>query len=171
MANHPWGHIFPVQFQTAWTTYPHSDTATATQVPSPVFTHVPLDDAKLGVHRISKGTTHDVCTLADGTTRAWEAVYPQGSYKPTGEIKGGFGFYLAGPRDWRLAVSQECIFSYAVLFEEGFDFVKGGKLPGICRYPIGVKRVGASTLYSSWRRGGQIVCLHWRPEGRTLQLF
>ncbi|KAF8514707.1 hypothetical protein BU17DRAFT_94219 [Hysterangium stoloniferum] len=78
--------------------------------------------------------THTVYTLADGKSKAWEAIYREGSYKPSAEIKGGFGFNLKGPAgEWRTKMSEasEVTLGYAVLFEEGFDFVKGGKLPGI----------------------------------------
>lgn len=94
-----------------------------------------LDDSRLGVHHVSLGTTHKRFQLADGT-RVWEAFYVNGSYTPSGPIRGGFGLYLGGPKGkWKQFVDQhaQITMSYAVYFEEGFDFVKGGKLPGLCK--------------------------------------
>ncbi|KAK9702021.1 hypothetical protein K7432_011457 [Basidiobolus ranarum] len=53
--------------------------------------------------------------------------YPKGSRTPTSPGKrGGFGFY-AQPLPLDLEVTLE----YKVYFPKGFDFVKGGKLPGL----------------------------------------
>lgn len=97
-----------------------------------------LSDPQLDVHRVSSGTTHNICKLSDGTTHVWEAVYHKGSYKPGGEIKGGFGFYLNGPAEgtWKTGLrnASEAVFAYAVRFQREFDFVKGGKLPGVCAF-------------------------------------
>ncbi|KIJ56678.1 polysaccharide lyase family 14 protein [Sphaerobolus stellatus SS14] len=135
--SHPISHLFPTQFHSGWATSKHQTdpgTATKDEPVSGTITHVFLDDTDLGVHHVSHGTTHELRTLSDGVTRAWKAFYRKGSYKPSAEIKGGFGFYLKGPKgEWssKLDRATEVVFSYAVLFEEGFDFNKGGKLPGI----------------------------------------
>jgi len=147
--SHLISYTFPVPaIRSGWSTSVHpqvfDNTATEardeqSQSQSERINHVILDDAELGVHHVSQGTTHEVFTLSDGVLKAWEALYREGSYKPSAEIKGGFGFYLKGPKEeWeeQLPLASEVIFGYAVLFEEGFDFVKGGKLPGICRYYI-----------------------------------
>lgn len=69
--------------------------------------------------------------------KAWEAFYPCGSINPSATIPGGFGFYMSGPEDFveelKKNVVNEAVFGYRVIFEDGFDFVKGGKLPGICK--------------------------------------
>ena len=80
----------------------------------------------------------------DATTSAWEAIFPEGSINPGNKTSphGGFGFYLRGPIHFADALKEldrhgEVVFGYSVLFEEGFDFVKGGKLPGICKsFPV-----------------------------------
>ncbi|XJO78321.1 hypothetical protein BDV3_002783 [Batrachochytrium dendrobatidis] len=54
--------------------------------------------------------------------------YPAGSYNPSGPIIGGTGFY-AQPID--LSAAKTTMFQYDIYFQPGFDFVKGGKLPGI----------------------------------------
>lgn len=67
---------------------------------------------------------------------AWEAFYPTGSINPNGAIKGGFGFYMKGPKAFEQALERkdavEVICGYEVMFEDGFEWVKGGKLPGVC---------------------------------------
>ncbi|KZV69804.1 polysaccharide lyase family 14 protein [Peniophora sp. CONT] len=99
-----------------------------------------LSDKALGVHKVTSGLTHNIVapplpppSSPAGSASAWEAVYPAGSYKPSGPIKGGFGFYVSGAQHFRAALEQgveEVVMGYEMLFEEGFDFVKGGKLPG-----------------------------------------
>jgi hypothetical protein len=45
------------------------------------------------------------------------------------------GFYLGGPKEIEASLEQsatEAVFGYRVMFENGWDWVKGGKLPGIC---------------------------------------
>lgn len=79
---------------------------------------------------------------------AWETEYKNGSINPAGEgicqlihlsptlnlraVPGGFGFYMSGPKAWssHLPVAKEVMFSYSVLFEEGFEWVKGGETLG-----------------------------------------
>ena len=55
--------------------------------------------------------------------------YPKGSFKPanSGNV-GGTGFY-ATPID--LSKARRVTLEYKIFFESGFDFVKGGKLPGL----------------------------------------
>ena len=72
-------------------------------------------------------------------SQAWEAIFPAGSINPGNRMSphGGFGLYLHGPMRFAEALKgleghAEVVFTYSVLFEEGFEFVKGGKLPGIC---------------------------------------
>ncbi len=53
--------------------------------------------------------------------------------------------------------------SYKVMFEQGFDFVKGGKLPGLCG---GDCITGGKTAdgYNGWS-----ARIMWREEGKTVQ--
>ncbi|KAI0343633.1 hypothetical protein BDW22DRAFT_1191647 [Trametopsis cervina] len=111
-----------------------------TTVPSlalPNIAHTPLSDAALGVHRVSPQTTHAVVASA-GRPQAWEAVFPAGSINPGNKTapSGGFGFYARGPPEFRAALEvleegQEVVLSYEVLFEDGWEWQKGGKLPGM----------------------------------------
>ncbi|KAF9523732.1 polysaccharide lyase family 14 protein [Crepidotus variabilis] len=96
---------------------------------------IPLDDDILGVHKSSSRTPHRRLSVDAPTqpVQAWEAVYSQGSINPSADIPGGFGFYLSGPT-WfatQLADATEAIFSYRMMLEDGWEWAKGGKLPGI----------------------------------------
>jgi hypothetical protein len=45
------------------------------------------------------------------------------------------GFYFGGPKEIVALLEQgatEAAFGYRVMFEKGWDWVKGGKLPGMC---------------------------------------
>ncbi|KAI9105334.1 hypothetical protein DFS34DRAFT_575047 [Phlyctochytrium arcticum] len=55
-------------------------------------------------------------------------TYPAGSRNPKGKIVGGCGFY-ATPID--ISDSRSVTLSFNILFPEKFNFVKGGKLPGL----------------------------------------
>ena len=66
---------------------------------------------------------------------AWEAFYAKGSISPKTEKPGGMGFYLSGPPDFAKVLDKgatEAMFSYRVMFQHDWEWVKGGKLPGTC---------------------------------------
>ena len=68
-------------------------------------------------------------TIVDDTESALQVKYPKGSYSPSnGPVAGGIGGYSD-----RLAIgaAQNLTLEYSVFFPAGFDFVKGGKLPGL----------------------------------------
>lgn len=77
----------------------------------------------------SKGFSgrNNVATIrTDGKMTGIRVVYPKGSYSGGG-ASGGANFYA------HLNVPKSChlFLHYEVRFEEGFDFVLGGKLPGL----------------------------------------
>ncbi|GAA6003246.1 hypothetical protein JCM10207_001823 [Rhodosporidiobolus poonsookiae] len=59
---------------------------------------------------------------------ALQVAYPAGSRNPGKTPQGGVGFYSS-----KIDITQatNVSFSYSVFFPTGFDFVKGGKLPGL----------------------------------------
>ena len=61
---------------------------------------------------------------ANGT--GLNVTYPAGSYVPSQTPVGGFGLYTDTP-----VPQGTAILSYSVYFPKGFNFVKGGKLPGL----------------------------------------
>lgn len=131
--------LFPEEYSysSAW--------STSSLVHLPHVQHIELSDAELGVHAVDTRTKHttvavpDIPYLSDTplqeAQKAWEAFYPNGSINPSGKIPGGFGFYLSGPKLFseKLSEAKEVLFGYSVLFQEDWDWAKGGKLPGICK--------------------------------------
>lgn len=104
--------------------------------------HVALSDKSLGVHKSSARLLHKLvkppapCSSLDNDTppcQAWEAFFPKGSINPSATIPGGFGFYLSGPSEFadRLESATEAMFSYKLMLQEDWEWVKGGKLPGM----------------------------------------
>jgi len=125
--------LFPTEkpLRNAWTTCSNID--------KPGIEIFSLDDQKLQVHKVTASTSHPLVSPPSGIgsaspDAAWEAFYPKGSINPQNAIPGGFGFYLSGPPDFQagLRAANEVLFSYSVMFDKEWDFVKGGKLPGIC---------------------------------------
>lgn len=110
--------------------------STSPYVDLPQITPTELSDSSLGVFKVSSDTTHPVVLGPNRDDYSWEAYYPEGSYNPNGPIAGGFGFYLKGPDFFaeQLSVANEVLTSYSVMFEEDWDWVKGGKLPGQCKH-------------------------------------
>ena len=95
----------------------------------------PLDDDALNVTKVQKNLTHNV--VWQNHKLAWEAIYPEGSINPGNKAHppGGFGFYLGGTDEFFDEISngaEEIMLSYSVMFEDGFEFNRGGKLPGAC---------------------------------------
>ncbi|KAG6333135.1 hypothetical protein ID866_5949 [Astraeus odoratus] len=128
--------LFPIQnFFTGFTT------CTSALV-LPNLSVVPLSDVALGIHKNTGKLTHDVVcpppplrpSCHPEPDSAWEACYPEGSCSPKSALPGGLGFYLAGPKDFSQTLengAQEVVFSYRMMFSEDWEWVKGGKLPGI----------------------------------------
>lgn len=64
----------------------------------------------------------------DYTSNSLQVFYPSGSINPGNKPQGGAEFY-AKPID--LTLAQNASLEYSVYFPFDFDFVKGGKLPGL----------------------------------------
>lgn len=120
-------HLFPVPVKTgsAWTTLPSSSAPAGVQV-------VPLADKSLGVIKVSANLTHNMVVApgsAPAGTQAWQAIYPAGSYNPsaTDAPRGGIGLYFPGPSgaalNWSDPSVTQILFSYAVYFPTGFQYV------------------------------------------------
>lgn len=92
---------------------------------------LPINDGTFRSVNILSGTTRRVLKAPDGVV-SLEGFYPDGSYNPSNTPRGGFSFYGPGPKDVDLTTAREATFAYTVLFPQGFDWVKGGKMPGFC---------------------------------------
>lgn len=90
-----------------------------------------------------------------------EIKYPKGRVGQEEETGGG--------AQWRLKFDpcEKCTVEYQVMFPRGFDFVKGGKLPGLCggTSPAGGKKSDGSDGFSArimWRERGEIFqYMYW----------
>ncbi|EJD54658.1 hypothetical protein AURDEDRAFT_110207 [Auricularia subglabra TFB-10046 SS5] len=157
--------LFPIAIKDGYTTYPSVPKAAGAAL-------VALDDAPLGVIKISRGLNHTLVDApgdAPAGTKAWQINYPKGSYNPSADdaVRGGIGFYFPGPtgHDWSDPATNEILFSYAVYFPAGFNFVKGGKLPG----PYGGATEDEAYACSGGRQDDREGCfdlrLMWRTSG------
>ncbi len=91
------------------------------------------------------------------TETALRVYYPEGTSAPSDNGKGGAGFYAT--IDGLDHAERACL-QYKVRFEPGFDFVKGGKLPGMYggNAPSGGDEVSGKKGFSMrfmWREDGQ----------------
>ncbi|EWH02598.1 polysaccharide lyase [Halomonas sp. BC04] len=112
------------------------------------------------------GTEDNVTLLTRNATGLGETgfrvLYPEGSSSPSdadqdGVERGGLGFYT---RETALENSDRACLHYKVRFEPVFDFVKGGKLPGLYGgdAPSGGDKVDGENGFSirlMWREKGQ----------------
>ncbi|WP_152415263.1 polysaccharide lyase [Caenispirillum salinarum] len=88
---------------------------------------------------------------------ALRVTYPKGTSSPSDNGKGGAGFYSA--MEIPPGTDRACL-RYKVRFPEGFEFVKGGKLPGLYggKAPSGGDDVSGENGFSMrlmWREDGQ----------------
>jgi hypothetical protein len=91
------------------------------------------DGKSFGIDQNVKTGTSSVGT-EDGAP-ALIAEYPKGSY--AGATIAGFIFEGDGGSDAGLDNALEAQLSYQVKFQDDFDFVLAGKLPGLCKsYPL-----------------------------------
>lgn len=117
--------LFPIDVLSSWTTFPDGAEGTV----------MPLEDDTINPVRVLSSTRHSYTKAPDNKT-AMRAFYPEGSYTFDYEPQGGFSFWSQGPPDMvNIESAKEITFGYSLFFPDGFDFNKGGKLPGICEYP------------------------------------
>lgn len=115
-----WDMLFPVHTHSHWTTAPDLSNA------------LPLADSTFRPFDEITSLSHDYVDAPDGQL-SMQAYYPAGSYNFQHSPQGGFSFYAPGPSSVNLEDAKEATFSYSVYFPHGFDFVKGGKMPGLCK--------------------------------------
>jgi len=142
--------VFPVSESTSWTTVAGAPNA------------LPLADSTFNLFDEIKALAHPYVAAPDGK-QAMQAHYPEGSYTFTNSPQGGFSFYATGPADVDLTTAKEVTFAYSVYFPEGFQFNKGGKLPGI----YGGDSADDAVSCSGGRRSDACFSarLMWRTDG------
>ncbi len=96
-----------------------------------------------------------VCIVKEADLTWLRVMYPKGSH---GGPSGGAGWrYPLGVQADRHSAELR----YTVLFEKDFDFVKGGKLPGLCGGPKTITGGDNVTGTEGWS-----ARIMWRKEGR-----
>lgn len=85
---------------------------------------------------------------------SWRVLCAPGQIGPE---RGGVGWRWPVPEGSRPAGELQ----YTVLFEPGFEFAKGGKLPGLCGGPKTITGGDRCTGYDGWS-----ARLMWRRDGR-----
>lgn len=83
----------------------------------------------LSILAAGASTPHKYVNAPDGSA-ALRAFYQKGSISPgKTDLVGGFGMYALTGID--LSKGTEVLLSYKAYFEKGFQFNKGGKMPGL----------------------------------------
>jgi hypothetical protein len=98
-----------------------------------ISNNLPLSDSTLRAFNIEQSLQYSYGTAPDGR-ESLEVTYPEGTAALNGQDDtppGGVSFYAPGPENVDVTTAKEITFGYSVLFEEGFEFHLGGKLPGI----------------------------------------
>lgn len=87
----------------------------------------PLEGCEWSAARLKWGDENvkGVNDPAGGSQRVLQIHYPAGSLVNT-EVPGGTSFNA-----WPFPAVDEALFQFDIMFSENFDFVKGGKLPGL----------------------------------------
>jgi hypothetical protein len=98
---------------------------------------------------------------------ALKTTYLKNSWAPSGPINGGFQFY-ASPA---VFPSKKVRFHYKVMFPEKFNWVKGGKLPGIWMGNIGANGgnhiANGASYRVMWRAGGALEAYVYTPTNQS----
>lgn len=92
------------------------------------YADLTVDDA---LKPLAAGKLPPAQSAPDGSW-ALQASYPAGTVKYSSATGHGYSFYSKGEKSGvDVTSATEVLFSYAVYFSSGFDFVRGGKLPGL----------------------------------------
>ena len=109
--------------------------------------------------------TDDPSTCVDKASSMLQVFYPKGSVNPKSKPQGGSQFYVV-PLDLRHACSV--MFAYSVFFPSDFEWVKGGKLPGLYGGRTGCSGGHATddcfSTRMMWRKGGASELYLVRPQ-------
>ncbi|EJD46217.1 hypothetical protein AURDEDRAFT_28096, partial [Auricularia subglabra TFB-10046 SS5] len=133
--------------------------------------HISLSDKAIGATNVMK-LSHPIETAPDGK-EAMEVSFKKGAYDYQGP-KGGFSLVAYGPDAVDLTTAREATFAYRIYFQEGFQWNKGGKLPGLIGGDSdgaakscngGNKATNCFSTRMMWRTGGQGELYTYLPPG------
>lgn len=101
------------------------------------------------------------------TNNTLRTTYPKNSCSPSSAINGGFQFY-ASPA---VFPSKKVKFQYKVMFPKKFNWVKGGKLPGIWMGNIGANGgnhiANGASFRIMWRARGVLEAYIYTPTNQS----
>ncbi len=157
--------LFPVGTGTAsWTTCTESTSALSCAPPSPPAWECTLTLPVTGALKpLTAGKLPPTSTSPDGQS-ALIANFPAGTVDPSSTS--GFSFYTQGAQNSvDVTGAKEVLFSYSVFFKSGFQFQKGGKMPGL----YGGTSLAMAKSCSGGRQHNRDECfsvrLMWRTNG------
>jgi hypothetical protein len=113
--------LAPLSFKQGWSTAPSANDP------------LPLSDSTFRPHNVLGGLPWSYGDAPDGK-RSFVVNYPKNSYNFQHTPRGGISWYGPGPSDVDVTKAKEVVFGYTAMFEDGFDFVKGGKMFGLCEF-------------------------------------
>jgi len=97
---------------------------------NPSFSNsIALSDESLRATKMIARLSHPI--VEKEGKKAMQISFAKGSVAYRGQAPGGVSFYALGPANQPINDARVLTFSYALFFEEGFKFNKGGKLPGL----------------------------------------
>lgn len=101
------------------------------------------------------GNLHEITSdPLGGSDTVLKVKYPKNSFKPSGKIVGGIGFYASPTSGFPC---KKLKFTYELYFNDNFNPVKGGKLPGLF--------IGAPGASGGRHSDSQASCrLMWRND-------
>lgn len=97
--------------------------------PSPDMSAQYSDDAvRTGFGSHKDWGLENIVVIPDSDGNILEVLYPEGTSAPSDNGKGGAGFYAEYDK---LKGSESAVLRYDIRFPSDFEWVKGGKLPGL----------------------------------------
>jgi hypothetical protein len=132
--------------------------STSSEVSDPL----PLADSTFNPKAMLSALHPTYVDAPDGV-KSMKAHYPAGSVALTHAPYGGLSFYAPGPNSVDLTTAKEVTLGYTVLFQEGFEFNLGGKLPGLYGGNSDSSAIGCSG--GSRSDACFSARLMWRPNG------
>lgn len=90
---------------------------------------IALSDEALRATKVIARLSHPVVEMQG--KKAMQISFAKDSYAYRSKALGGVSFYAPGPANQPITNAKVFTFAFAVLFEEGFQFNIGGKLPGV----------------------------------------
>lgn len=122
---------------------------------------IALSDDALRATKVIARLSHPVVEMQG--KKAMQISYAKGAVAYNSKALGGVSFYALGPAGQPINNAKVITFSYSVLFEKGFQFNKGGKLPGLYGGTSASEAAGCSGGHA--RDSCWSTRLMWRTAG------